>query len=115
MIFCFLQVCTVGIITYGYWCHISQVLGITNYSYWPEAEQVRRCMETSKSAEEKMMDLAKSRIDSMIHLSLTDHLKESVHSLAVRGASLISQVCAVFFTFFFMGRLAGMQLILLNS
>lgn len=89
---CF-QFCNVGDITSDYLRHIIQVLGISNNSYWPEAEKVRMCMETSASAELKLMDLAKKRIDSLLHISLTDHLKESVHSLAVCTASLISQVC----------------------
>ncbi|GMH37196.1 hypothetical protein BSKO_05069 [Bryopsis sp. KO-2023] len=59
-----------------------QVLGITNYSYWPEAQAVRNCMLISSSAERKLMDFAKRRVDQMVHVSLTHKLPESAQSLA---------------------------------
>ena len=59
------------------------MLGLSNVSYWEEAAEIRSCAPFSRQAQEKLLEAAKSQMDRMLHVSLTDRLDESLQSIAV--------------------------------
>jgi len=56
---------------------------LSNASYWPEAEKIRICAPYSKPAQEKLLEAAKLQLHTMLHISMTAKLDESLQSIAV--------------------------------
>ncbi|CAF2260907.1 BnaAnng15430D [Brassica napus] len=72
-----------------------QIAGLTNNSHLPEAHEVRHCVQKYKSLGELVLQVAKTRLDSMLYVGLTEEHRESASLFAnVVGSQVLSQVVA---------------------
>jgi len=59
-----------------------QILGLTNYSRWESASALRKCFFEDEESQKRLVDIAKQRLRSMLHVGLTENLDQSVASMA---------------------------------
>ncbi len=59
-----------------------QILGLTNYSHWQSANALRSCFFKDADSHKRLLDIAKQRLRSMLHVGLTENLDHSVASMA---------------------------------
>ncbi|KAL4541193.1 hypothetical protein Ndes2526B_g05736 [Nannochloris sp. 'desiccata'] len=59
-----------------------QILGLTNYSHWKSATALRKCFFEDLDSHRRLVDVAKQRLRSMLHVGLTENLDQSVASMA---------------------------------
>ncbi|CAN7036136.1 hypothetical protein IGI04_032647 [Brassica rapa subsp. trilocularis] len=72
-----------------------QIAGLTNNSHLAEAHEVRHCVQKYKSLGERVLQVAKRRLDSMLYVGLTEEHRESASLFAnVVGSQVLSQVVA---------------------
>ncbi|XP_020106119.1 protein-tyrosine sulfotransferase-like isoform X1 [Ananas comosus] len=69
-----------------------QVAGLTNNSYLPEAHEVRECVRKHPTLGRAVLEVAKSRLDQMLYVGLTeDHKKSARLFVNMVGAQVLSQ------------------------
>jgi hypothetical protein len=59
-----------------------QILGLTNYSHWKSAPALRKCFFEDIDSHKRLVEIAKQRLKSMLHVGLTENLDQSVASMA---------------------------------
>ncbi|EFJ42585.1 hypothetical protein VOLCADRAFT_121526 [Volvox carteri f. nagariensis] len=60
-----------------------QVLGITNYSHWGDAGGFRACLLRYEHLRDRLLEVAKKRVQRFTHVGTTDRLYESAASALV--------------------------------
>ncbi|OAY67344.1 Protein-tyrosine sulfotransferase [Ananas comosus] len=69
-----------------------QVAGLTNNSYFSEAHEVRQCVRKHPTLGRAVLEVAKSRLDRMLYVGLTeDHKKSARLFVNMVGAQVLSQ------------------------
>lgn len=63
---------------------VFQVLGLTNNSYWEEAPHLRQCARQFQSVQDELLPVAKRRLASFLHVSVTGAFDDTLLSIAVR-------------------------------
>lgn len=59
-----------------------QLLGLTNYSRWEHAKELRQCLFSDTQAKKQLVQIAKDRLTTMLHVGITEDLDRSIASLA---------------------------------
>ncbi|XP_039116800.1 protein-tyrosine sulfotransferase [Dioscorea cayenensis subsp. rotundata] len=69
-----------------------QIAGLTNNSYLEESHFIRHCVRTHPELGKFVLDVAKSRLDHMLYVGLTeDHKKSATMFANMVGAQVLSQ------------------------
>ncbi|KAL4295868.1 hypothetical protein GQ457_12G029690 [Hibiscus cannabinus] len=70
-----------------------QIAGLTNNSYLPESHEVRHCVDKYHNLGGYVLQVAKTRLDNMLYVGLTEDHRESATMFAnVVGQQVISQL-----------------------